>query len=96
MDTGSRFFCSVDILPDYYSFYHCSFERFEQIERAFYSEHYDDYCEAQQETTFGISSLRDKDVDLQACAEAYLRDIGMSEEEILALKKNLSTSYPTE
>jgi len=46
MDTGSRFFCSVDILPDYYSFYHCSFERFEQIERAFYSEHYDDYCEA--------------------------------------------------
>jgi len=49
MDTGSRFFCSVDILPDYYSFYHCSFERFEQIERAFYSEHYDDYCEAQQE-----------------------------------------------
>ena len=56
----------------------------------------DKNIEANLEKTFGISSLRDKDVDLQACAEAYLREIGMSEEEILALKKNLSTSYPTE
>jgi len=49
VDTGSRFSVLWIFFPDCYSFYHCSFERFEQIERAFYSEHYDDYCEAQQE-----------------------------------------------
>ena len=44
-------------------------------------------------TAFGIPSIRDEGVDLRACAEAYLRDIGLTEDEIAALKQNLSADY---
>ena len=42
---------------------------------------------------FGISSIREEGVDLQDCAEKFLMDIGMNEEEITALKENLSKDY---
>ena len=42
---------------------------------------------------FNIESIRQKDTDLQACAEAYLNDIGMSPEEISALKARLAQEY---
>ena len=45
------------------------------------------------EDSFRISSIRDKDADLQGCAEAYLKEIGLSGEEISALKERLSRSY---
>ena len=38
---------------------------------------------------FGISSIYDENVDLKACAEAYLLEIGMSEDEIMKLKERL-------
>ena len=35
---------------------------------------------------FGIASLDDEGIDLSACAENYLKEIGMTDEEIQALK----------
>lgn len=42
---------------------------------------------------FGISSIREEGVDLQACAEEFLMDIGMNEEEVTELKEKLSEDY---
>ena len=42
---------------------------------------------------FGIESLRDSSADLALCAEKYLRDIGLTEDEIIALKANLAADY---
>lgn len=39
---------------------------------------------------FGIQSIYDDSVDLQACAENYLEGIGLNDEEIADLKENLS------
>lgn len=58
-----------------------------------YEEIADKNIEANLEKTFRISSIRDKDADLQGCAEAYLKEIGLSGEEISALKERLSRSY---
>ncbi len=46
--------------------------------------------EAVLERAFGISSIRAEGADLKACAEAYLRDIGMHKDEIRTLKERLS------
>ncbi len=43
--------------------------------------------------SFRIPSIRDENTDLQACAEAYLQEIGMSMEEISALKEKLGQDY---
>ncbi len=43
--------------------------------------------------TYGIPSLREEGIDLQACAESYLREIGMNDEEIASLKANLGKNY---
>ena len=43
--------------------------------------------------TYGIPSFREEGTDLQACAESYLKNIGMSDEEIAALKDNLGKNY---
>ncbi|MBQ8052255.1 MAG: tyrosine-protein phosphatase [Lachnospiraceae bacterium] len=58
-----------------------------------YEEIADKNIAANLEKTFRISSIRDKDADLQGCAEAYLKEIGLSGEEISALKERLSRSY---
>ena len=42
---------------------------------------------------FEVSSIRDTDVDLSASAEIYLAGIGMTEDEIAALKENLAKDY---
>ena len=42
---------------------------------------------------FGVASIRDESVDLQACAEAYLSEIGMSGDEISLLKDRLAKEY---
>ena len=42
---------------------------------------------------FGIDSIRAEGTDLQACAQEYLIDIGMNEQEISDLKENLSRDY---
>ena len=42
---------------------------------------------------FGIESLRDSSADLALCAEKYLLDIGLTEDEIIALKANLAADY---
>ena len=42
---------------------------------------------------FGLPSLREEGVDLRACAEAYLLGIGLTEDELAALRQNLSVDY---
>ena len=42
---------------------------------------------------FGLSSIRDEGVELCACAETYLLGVGMTEDEIAALRQNLSMDY---
>ena len=42
---------------------------------------------------FGISSIREGATNLQACAQSYLQEIGMSVEEISALKDRLGQDY---
>lgn len=42
---------------------------------------------------FGIASLGDEGVNLQACAEAYLERIGMTRDEIALLKEKLAADY---
>ena len=43
-------------------------------------------------TAFGVEDITAEGVDLAACAEAYLLECGMTQEEIDALKVNLGTS----
>ena len=38
---------------------------------------------------FGIKSIYDDGVDLSSCAEVFLKDIGMSDDEISSLRENL-------
>ena len=45
------------------------------------------------EKAFKIPSIRKDDVDLQACAETYLLGLGLSEEELAALRDKLSLDY---
>ncbi|MBR0160102.1 MAG: tyrosine-protein phosphatase [Oscillospiraceae bacterium] len=45
------------------------------------------------EQVFGIENLYDEKLDLSACAEQYLRDIGMTKDEILTLEDKLSVDY---
>ena len=40
--------------------------------------------------SFGIKSIYDDGVDLKSCSETFLKDIGMNDEEILSLRKNLA------
>ncbi len=42
---------------------------------------------------FGIESIDDAGVDLVECASRYLKDIGMSDEELASLKENLGEDY---
>ena len=49
--------------------------------------------EAALANSFGIQSVNDESVDLQACAEDYLKNIGLNAEEITALKGSLSKEY---
>ena len=42
---------------------------------------------------FGIPSIQDEDVNLSACANAFLEKIGMTSDEISSLKENLSRDY---
>ena len=72
-----------DYMLTYYNFYGITPD----------SEQYSKVAEGNIETSlakaFGISSIHDEKVDLRACAEAYLSDIGMSEDEIIKLKGKL-------
>ena len=43
---------------------------------------------------FGIDSIFDEGVDLMACAEHFLGQIGLSQQEILDLREKLSVDYP--
>ena len=43
---------------------------------------------------FGIDSIFDEGVDLMACAERFLGQIGLSQQEILDLREKLSVDYP--
>ena len=42
---------------------------------------------------FGIESIRDSSADLALCAEKYLLNIGLTGDEIIALKANLGADY---
>ena len=42
---------------------------------------------------FGIPSIRDENTDLSICAESWLRNAGMSSDEILVLKEKLAEDY---
>ncbi len=61
------------------------------------AEQYDYIAESNIETSlavsFMVSSIYDPEVDLAVCTEAYLKEIGMSDEEIAALKSNLAKDY---
>ena len=75
--------------------YMISFYNFYGVEPG--TEQYDQIAKSNIEATlarvFGVGSIRDDGIDLQACAEAYLLDTGMSEEEIDALKDRLGEDY---
>ena len=49
--------------------------------------------EATLARTFGIPSILKENTDLQKCAEVYLQEIGLSTEEISALKEKLGQDY---
>ena len=74
-----------DYMVTYYNFYF--------IQEG--DEQYDRIASGNIETTlkkaFGVSSL--ENTDLQACAEVYLKGIGMSAEEISSLKENLGKDW---
>ena len=61
------------------------------------TEQYDQIAAGNIEATlsraFDIQSIREDGTDLSACAEKWLEDIGMSREEITALKENLAEDY---
>ena len=80
-----------EVIEDYMLTY-CNFYGIEPGSEQ-YEEIADKNIVANLEKTFRISSIRDKDADLQGCAEAYLKEIGLSGEEISALKERLSRSY---
>ena len=42
---------------------------------------------------FGIKSIYDDGVDLRSCAEKYLKEIGMNDDEIASLREGLALSY---
>ncbi len=42
---------------------------------------------------FGIQSIREENINLKVCTETWLRSIGMSEDELSALKEKLSEDY---
>ena len=42
---------------------------------------------------FGLESIREENLELQSCAEAYLTRIGMQESEIITLKEKLGEDY---
>ena len=80
-----------EVIEDYMLTY-CNFYGIEPGSEQ-YEEIADKNIVANLEKTFRISSIRDKDADLQGCAEAYLKEIGLSGEEISTLKERLSRSY---
>ena len=49
--------------------------------------------EAALAEVFGIRSIRDGGTDLSACAKQYLLRIGLTEDDIASLKKNLGKDY---
>ena len=72
-----------DYMLTYYNFYGITAE----------SEQYSQIAESNiintLKKTFGITSMDDKNVDLQACAESYLLSIGLSDDDIICLKDQL-------
>ena len=78
-----------EIVEDYMKTY----ENFYGVEHG--SQQYDQIASGNIEKSlaraFGIESIHD--ADLQKCAEAYLKQIGLSDEEINVLKENLSKDY---
>ena len=76
-----------DYMLTYYNFYGIDSDspQYQQIAQS--------NIEASLAKAFAISSIRDADTDLSACAEAYLAGIGMSGDEITALKENLAKDY---
>lgn len=78
-----------EIVEDYMKTY----ENFYGVEHG--SQQYDQIASGNIEKSlaraFGIESIHD--ADLQKCAEAYLKQIGLSDDEINALKENLSKDY---
>ena len=76
-----------DYMLTYYNFYGIEpgTEQYRQIAER--------NIEATLANTFGIQSVNDESIDLQACAEDYLKNIGLNAEEITALKGSLSKEY---
>ena len=76
-----------DYMMTYYNFYGIEpgTEQYRQIAER--------NIEAALANSFGIQSVNDESVDLQACAEDYLMNIGLNAEEITALKGSLSKEY---
>ena len=73
-----------EVIEDYMLTY-CNFYGIEPGSEQ-YEEIADKNIVANLEKTFRISSIRDKYEDLQGCAAAYRKEIGLSGEEISALK----------
>lgn len=76
-----------DYMRSYYNYYYIApgTERYDSIASGYIGE--------PLARAFGIGSIRQPEVDLQARAEAYLKDIGLKDTEISALKDNLSKDY---
>ena len=77
----------TDYMLSYYNFYGLEpgTEKYEQIAAS--------NIDSILASIIGISSIREEGTDLQACAETYLQKIGLSAEEISALKDRLGKSY---
>lgn len=76
----------ADYMVTYYNFYGITQES-EQ-----YAKVADSNIKASLARAFGLETLTDS-VDLAACANAYLKAIGMTDAEIAALKTNLAKAY---
>lgn len=77
----------ADYMLSYYNYYGV------EPDTEVYTQIAEGNIEVQLAKAFALESIRDKDVDLQKCAETWLEGIGLSKAEIAALKAKLAEDY---
>jgi len=77
-----------DYMITYYNFYgiEAGTDQYRQIAAS--------NIEALLARAFGIKSIYDDGVDLRSCSEAFLKEIGMNDDEIASLRESLIPAYP--
>ena len=77
-----------DYMITYYNFYgiEAGTDQYKQIAAS--------NIEALLARAFGIKSIYEDGADLRSCSEAFLKEIGMNDDEIASLRESLTHAYP--